>query len=136
AAETLGERGRRRGDDRTRRREDQQLERQRAPEDSIAPRAVVAGGTAPAPPEPTRLVEPRLDLSPRREHQRVGVRRRERDQRDAAGLGDEAPRERVVLDGRVARVPRLESECIATAGRDEALAASLDPRRPAAVVEA
>src|SRR5581483_5947248 len=70
AADPLGQRrGRGRGD-RAGRRLDQQLQRERAADDRVAPRAVVAL-VRPAPPRLLRAAEPLLDLAAQRERDRL-----------------------------------------------------------------
>ena len=73
AADLLGQRRRRRGDRGAGRREDHQLQRQRAPQDEVGPWAVVGARVGPLLPEADRVVEPGGDRLRPGHDQRFGV---------------------------------------------------------------
>ena len=135
AADLLGQRRGRRRRDRPRRGVEEQLERQRAADHGVAPRAVVGALRGPAPPVGGRGVQPPLDVLARREDQRLLVGRAQRDQRRAGRSCLEAPEDRLVVDLRLAGLPGADRQRVAASDGDRDPAAALDPWRHRAVAE-
>src|SRR5581483_4557679 len=135
AADALGQRRRRRRDDRTVGREDQQLERERASRDRVLPPAFVLPGGKPAAPYLGRALEPALDCLALRRRDRLVERRAEGEQGARPLAGRERARDRVVAELHLARVPGVHAELEVRALRDGDAAAPPDRRRRRAPLE-
>ena len=136
AADTLGQRRGRRRRDRSRLREHEQLQRERGPQDRGAPGAGVAQPSRPVVPECRRGVQPRLDVAPRREHERLAVCRDQRQHRPATVRDVETPGDGALLQGRAAGVPRADRERVAAVHGDGPCPPRHEPRRRRGVTEA
>jgi hypothetical protein len=114
---------------------EEQLERQRAADHGVAPRAVVGALRRPAPPVRGRGRQTALDVCARREDQRLLVGGAKRDQRRPGRFYVEAPEDRLVVDLRLAGLPGAERQRVATSEGHRDVPAALEARRRGGVAE-
>ena len=136
AADPLRQRGGRRGDDRSRRREGEQLERQRAAGDGLRPGALVAEAPGPLRPEAPGELEPPLRVLATGDHGRLAGGAGQREHGALAGRQRELAADRTVVQLAVARAEETEHERLGPGLREPAARATLDARLRPAVVEA
>ena len=113
----------------------EQLQRQRAADHGIAPRAAIRALVRPAAPIRCGCIQARLDVVAPRKDERLLVSRAQRDQSSAALPGLEVPEDRLLVDLRLAGVPGTDSQRVRAVRGDRAPSADLQFRRPRAVRE-
>src|SRR5690348_5283229 len=136
AADALRQRRRGRGGDGAGWREHEKLQRERAPHDRVTPRSLIGERAAPSAPEGHGGIDPRVDLLPCRNDERLAVRSGHRQQRAPAVARLELAFDGDSVTPSDAGVPGADPEGIAAGQRDGKRAPWLDPRRGARIVEA
>ena len=135
AADLLGQGGGRRRRDRPGGGVEEQLERQRAADHGVAPRAVVRALRGPAPPVGGRRFQACLDVLAPREDERLLVGRAQRDHRRARRSCLEAPEDRLLVELRLAGLPGADRQRVGACDGDRDPAAALEPWPHGAVAE-
>ena len=136
AADFLRQRRRRRGDGGAGRREDHHLQRERAPQDEVAPMGRRRRARADHCSQKRIVSSSRAATACAAGHdQRLGVRGRQREQRAAASLDLESPFHRAVAPRRRPGVPVRDRDRFGAPRRHRNAVAPLAPRRVSAVVE-
>src|SRR5437763_1523414 len=102
----------------------EQLERERAPDDRVGPGAFVVAGPRPVSPRSLGGRNPVLHLVAGREHERLLLGDADRDQGRLAGAHIDASSNRFLVGGRLVRVPALDGE------RAGARSCNRDPEPP------
>ena len=136
AADLLGQRRRRRGGDRPRGGVDEQLERERAAHDRLAPRPVVRPPARPVAPARGRLPNPRLDVGARRQDERLLVGGHQDDQPAGARVEGEPSADGTLAHGGVAETPGQRRNGITAPSRDRDAGSGRERCSRSSVVEA